>query len=311
MLGVTLQQLQCLEAVAAEGGLQAAAQRLGRTHPSVSAAIRGLEAQLGVTLFDRSGYRMSLTDQGRAVLVAAQGVLRQLAALKTHAAQLALGQETALRVVIGDLSPLPATLSLLRDFFAETPATRLDLMFEALAGPAERLFDDEADLIFHHVDKTDPRVEFVDLARVRLIPVCAADYPPAQAPGAVTPERVRDWTQCVIRDSARRAETPSYYLIEGSRRLTVSDQLMKLEVILQGMGWGHMPDFLVDAEIAAGRLRSLASRDFPGGRVELVAARRSDRPHGPVAQRLWGRLQALAAPAKTPDAGARPEESSP
>src|ERR1700761_8609401 len=100
MHGVTLQQLQCLDAVAAEGGLQAAAQRLGRTHPSVSAAIRALEAQLGVTLFDRSGYRMSLTAPGRAVLDEAQVLLRQLATLKTHAAQLALGEETALRVVI-------------------------------------------------------------------------------------------------------------------------------------------------------------------------------------------------------------------
>jgi len=297
MQGVTLQQLQCLDAVAAAGGLQAAAERLGRTHPSVSAAIRALEAQLGVTLFDRGGYRMTLTGQGRAVLAQAQAVLGQLAALKTHAAQLALGEEPALRVVIGDLSPLPATLGLLRGFFAEAPATRLDLMFEALAGPAERLFGDEADLIFHHVDKADPRVEFVDLATVRLIPVCAVDYPPALAPGPVTPDRVRDWTQCVIRDSARRTPPRDYYLIEGSRRLTVSDQLMKLQVILQGMGWGHMPDFLVEADLTAGRLRSLASRDFPGGEVALVAARRRDRPHGPVAQRLWARLRAGVDPA--------------
>src|ERR1700744_1793820 len=240
MMNVTVQQLQCLDAVADAGGVQAAALRLGRTHPSVSSAIRGLEAQLGLNLFDRSGYRMSLTAEGRVVLEEARGVLRQLATLKTHAAQLALGEETALRVGIGDLSPLPATLGLLRDFFAET-TTRLDLMFEALAGPAERLHADQADLIFHFIDKADPRLEFIDLGEVRLIPVCAAGYAPARSADVITAEHVRHWTQCVIRDTAQAGTGSSYYLIDGARRITVSDQLMKLEVILQGMAWGHMP----------------------------------------------------------------------
>ncbi|HEY1606009.1 MAG TPA: LysR family transcriptional regulator [Allosphingosinicella sp.] len=307
MLGVTIQQLQCFEAVADQGGLQAAARKLGRTHPSLSAAIRALESQLGLTLFDRGGYRMILTDEGGVVLEEARTLLRRLSALKTHAAQLALGEETRLRVVIGDLCPLPATLSLLRDFFAEAPSTRLDLAFEALGGPAERLFEDEADLIFHHVDKADPRLEFVDLGDVRLIPVCAAGYGPAQIAGPITAERVGEWTQCVIRDSARVGEGANYYLVGGARRLTVSDQLMKLEVILQGMGWGHMPAFLVEEKLADGCLRSLACEAFPGGRLALVAARRRDRPHGPVSQRLWARLSSLACQPRrngpSPDAG--------
>src|SRR5207302_10250791 len=114
------------------------------------------ELQLGLRLFDRKGYRATLTPQGRSFHRRARVFLGDLAALRTHAAQLAMGEESELSVVIGDVSPLPETLGLLRRFFDACPATRLHLHFEAIAGPWERLFDGEADLIIHHVDKSDP-----------------------------------------------------------------------------------------------------------------------------------------------------------
>ena len=58
---------------------------------------------------------------------------------------------------------------------------------------------------------------------------------------------------------------------------------MKKELILQGMGWGHMPRFLIARELQAGKLHSISGRYLKGGRVELVAARRRQAPHGPVA----------------------------
>jgi hypothetical protein len=58
---------------------------------------------------------------------------------------------------------------------------------------------------------------------------------------SITPEQMRDYTQCVIRDTARQWLARNYYLAEGARSWMVSDQLMNRELILQGMGWGHMP----------------------------------------------------------------------
>jgi DNA-binding transcriptional LysR family regulator len=75
----------------------------------------------------------------------------------------------------------------------------------------------------------------------------------------------------------------------------VSDLLMKREIILQGMGWGHMPGFLIEQDLRAGRLLSIAGRHLRGGRAELVAARRADPPHGPVADRLWRYIPERAA----------------
>jgi DNA-binding transcriptional LysR family regulator len=178
-------------------------------------------------------------------------------------------------------------LGLLRRFFEDCPSTRLHLQFEALSGPWERLFDGEADLILHHIDKSDPRLDSIDLGAVQLIPVVAPGFLPFPISGSITPEQMRDHPQCIIRDSARHSPARDYYLLEGARSWTVSDQLMKREIILQGMGWGHMPDFLIEPDLRAGRLLSIAGRHLRGGRIDLVAARQATKPHGPIADRLW------------------------
>jgi DNA-binding transcriptional LysR family regulator len=287
MDGVTIHQLQCFDAVVSEGGFQAGAEKLRRSHSTVFTAIKNLEDQLGLKLLDREGYRVALTDAGRSFHGRARVFLHELSLLRNHASQLAMGEETELRIVIGDVCPPAEILALLHRFFADHPATRLHLHFEAISGPWERLFDDEADLIIHHVDKSDTRIDFIDLFAGKLIPVVAPNFLPFPISQDITPEQMRDYVQCVIRDTARRAPRRDYYLVEGARVWTVSDQLMKKELILQGMGWGHMPTFMVAEELRDGRLVSIAGKHLRGGTGEVVAARRSDRPQGPVASRLW------------------------
>jgi DNA-binding transcriptional LysR family regulator len=287
MDGLTIHQLQCFDAVVVEGSFQAAADKLHRTHPSVFTAVKNLEAQVGLALFDREGYRVTLTAAGRSFHQRTRVFLAELGALRSHATQLAMGEEGELSVVIGDLSPLPEILGLLRRYFDACPGTRLNLHFEAISGPWERLLDGEADLIFHHIDKSDARFEFIDLCAVQVIPVAAPGFLPFAVSDAITPEQMRDHVQCVIRDTARHSAPRSYFLIEGARQWTVSDQLTKKELILRRMGWGHMPEFLIAEELRDGRLEALTGRHFAGGRAEIVAARARTRPHGPIAQRLW------------------------
>src|SRR5262249_19151975 len=150
---------------------QAAAVKLNRTHPTIFTAVKNLEAQLGLALLDRSDYRVALTAAGRSFHERARILLHDAHALRQYATQLAVGEESALTVVIGDLCPLAETLALLRRFFEGCPQTRLHLHFEAISGPWERLFAGEADLIIHHIDKGDTRLEFIDLYTVEVVPV--------------------------------------------------------------------------------------------------------------------------------------------
>jgi DNA-binding transcriptional LysR family regulator len=130
---------------------------------------------------------------------------------------------------------------------------------------------------------------------MRLIPVVAPGFLRFPISPSITPEEMRDYVQCVIRDTARRSSPRDYYLVEGARSWTVSDQLMKKELIVQGMGWGHMPHYLIERELSDKKLLPITGEYFKGGQVELVAARRRDAPHGPIANRLWQFIRDQAA----------------
>jgi DNA-binding transcriptional LysR family regulator len=290
MLPLTLAQLRTLDAIVSEGSLQAAATKLGRTHPTLHTALNAMEQAIGFKLFDRNAYRLALTRDGAAFLDRARRVLSEMDDLQTFAAHVAAGDESELRVVVGDLSPLPRMLGLLKGFFGGHPQTRLHLQFETLSGPWDLLAGDKVDLILHHVLDGDARFETLRLGRVTLVPVAAPGFLPFPI-AAATVERMRELVQCVIRDSAAKPDPRSYFVLDGARTCTVSDQMMKKEVIVQGLGWGHMPDYLVADELANGRLISFANQCFQGSVVHLVAARKVGKPHGPIAAKLWDTLR--------------------
>jgi DNA-binding transcriptional LysR family regulator len=63
-----LSLLETFRTIAQEGSFSRAGQKLLRTQPAVSLALKRLEAELGVTLIDRTTKSLSLTDAGRLLL---------------------------------------------------------------------------------------------------------------------------------------------------------------------------------------------------------------------------------------------------
>ncbi|RQP24211.1 LysR family transcriptional regulator [Piscinibacter terrae] len=289
----TLADLECLAAVAEEGSLQAAATKLHRTHPAVHATLKKLEHNTGIALLDREGYRIRLSEAGKAFHREAQELLHKASHLEALAQQLGGGEETDLKVVIGDLTPVPPVLRHLKRFFAACPRTRLHLHFEALSGPWERLLAGEADFIVHHIDKSDSRFEWQDLQAVTLVPVAARDYLPFPVSKNLGPEQMKPFVQVIIRDSAS-AEGRNYFVVPGAHSWTVADQQTKKDLIVHGMGWGHMPLHLIERELRAGKLLSLEGRHFKRSKLELVVARRRGAASGRVARQLWQSFAELA-----------------
>ncbi len=60
---------------AALGSFSAAARKLRKSQSTISTAIANLEADLGLTLFDRQARQPVLTDHGRRVLAHVQEIL--------------------------------------------------------------------------------------------------------------------------------------------------------------------------------------------------------------------------------------------
>ena len=77
-------QLEVFLSVAREGSFSRAAEKLYRTQPAVSQAVRKLEAELGESLFDRSSRDGTLTDAGRVLQEYAQKLMNLRA--EAHAA---------------------------------------------------------------------------------------------------------------------------------------------------------------------------------------------------------------------------------
>ncbi|MCB1801874.1 MAG: LysR family transcriptional regulator [Gammaproteobacteria bacterium] len=83
-----LYQLNTFVRIAQEGSLTRAAELLFTSQPAISAQIKALEEELGLTLFERSARGMQLTAKGEALYQQAVATLDAAARLKADAQQL-------------------------------------------------------------------------------------------------------------------------------------------------------------------------------------------------------------------------------
>ena len=72
-----MKQLKHFLAVADEGGISAAARRLGLTQPALSRQIKALEDDLGVTLLDRGARSFALTPAAETLMADARKLLEE------------------------------------------------------------------------------------------------------------------------------------------------------------------------------------------------------------------------------------------
>ena len=109
-----LRHLRAFVTIADAGGVARAGARLHVSQPALSRQIRALEAELGLTLFDRIGRRVQLSVQGEDLLRRSRRLLDDAAALGERARALGRGHSGVLRV-----GATPQVLeSLLADFVA-------------------------------------------------------------------------------------------------------------------------------------------------------------------------------------------------
>lgn len=298
--GLTLDQIRTFVTVADAGSFRAAAARLYRVQSGVSVAIANLEAQLGVTLFDRSGHRPALTHEGQVLLGAARDILLRVDTLRARARGLGDALELELSVVVDTLFPTYLVGLAIARMQARYGSVRVRVAVEPLGGPLLALKEQRCNLaVMVGEDFRDPRIGFKALSSLSQVAVVAATHPLAGMGEAemIGIAELADHLQIVLSDPTPISGGRDFGVI-SPQTCRVNSQDAKHALILAGVGWGRLPAWLVQRDLDEGRLvRLRADALGRGGAVvsEVYLAHRLDAPLGPAARALAEALVALSA----------------
>lgn len=149
MSKIELRLLRYFVAVAEEGHLTKAAQRIGIQQPPLSQQIRHLEEELGVTLFKRLPRGMELTECGEALLGDAYKIFAQVETSIAGVRRVAQGETGHLSIGFTESASLhPFVPGLLRAFRETSPEVSMQVEELNTPGLAQALLDKKLDAGF-------------------------------------------------------------------------------------------------------------------------------------------------------------------
>lgn len=285
---LTLDQMRTFVTVAEAGSFRSGAARLKRAQSAVSNAVANLEGQLGVSLFDRSGHRPTLTDEGTALLANVRDILLRVDAMRARARSLSRGLELELSVTVDSLFPIAKVGAALRHVQSVYPAVGLRAAVESLGGPVAALIEKRTTLaILVGEDFRDPRIDLEAISAIDQVAVVAAAHPLTALRGSdhVDLSAIRDHLQIVTADPTPLSQGRSFGVL-SQQVCRVSTQEAKHALILAGLGWGRLPVWQIERDLAEGRLVHLATKALGRGSrlsTEAYIGRRLDEPFGPAA----------------------------
>lgn len=290
----TFDQLRLFLAVVETGSFAAAGRLLHRAVSVVSYGIANLEAQLGVSLFDREGTRRpQLTEAGRAVLAEARTVASGVDALRAKVKGLLDGLEAEVNLAVDVIYSSDLLAPILHAFSDAFPTVALRLHVEALGGVMALVLDGRATIgVSGPLDVDTDGIDRVAAGMVEMVPVAAPGHPLA-GHGPLPPGAGRDHVQLVLTDRSPLTAGRDFSVV-SLRTWRLADLGAKHALLREGIGWGNMPVPMVAADLAAGTLVRLDMPDHTGGVYRLSAIWRRDVPPGPAASWLVRRFVACA-----------------
>ena len=258
MAQITFKQLETFVQVADLASFRRAAERLNTTQPNISTRIAGLEGQLGLKLMDRDAGSIRLTPVGRSLLTKARKVLAAMdgfiaAAGEDHLFEGALRLGVTEMIVHSWLGPF------LRALKARFPGIDVELTVDVSANLSPVLFSRGLDLTLQSGPFGRHSTGGTDLGAFPLVWVAAPSLGFAGRPLSL-----RDIAQQPVLTHARgtlpyeqlRDHIASHPEVDV--RLVPSSNLAAcLQMTLDGLGVACLPEVMLQAPLADGRLQRL------------------------------------------------------
>lgn len=235
-------QLRIFQAVAEEGSITRAAERLHRVPSNLSTRLKQLEEQLGVELFVRERQRLQLSPAGKVLL----DYTGKLFALRDQACAAVMGGQPAGDFVLGTLYSTAAIHlpALLARYHKQYPAVNLQVQ----SGPSGELLEG---LVSGRLDAAlvdgPPQLAGIDgvpLCEERLVLISEADHPPIHSAKDVEGRAVFTFRHgCAYR--ARLEAWFVHYQAAMGRAMEIESYQGMLACVIAGSGVALMSESML------------------------------------------------------------------
>jgi DNA-binding transcriptional LysR family regulator len=269
MKRIALYHLETLTWIARLGTFRAAAERLNTTQPAISARVREAEEQLGVALFQRDGRRMALTARGRLLIQLCEPLWTALEQALCEVGDFA-GAKGAVRIGSGEIAAASCLPRFLYDVEQGLPGVTLEVELDLTARMLQQLLSGERDIVFMAGPIANPGIRTAAIGSVDLAWVAGRNV--ATAGGFATPLPV--WT---LPDHSPihgvTLETLAMHNIRYRSINSCNNVRTLIEIVADGGGAAVLPETMVRAELASGRLVEILPR--PERKLHFEVAIRS------------------------------------
>lgn len=275
---ITLDALRVLDAIERKGSFGAAAEALFKVPSALTYTIQKLEADLGISLFDRSKQRAQLTAAGRLLLEQGRQLLHTASAIEEAVQQLESGWETQLHIAIDTVLPLAPLLQQINAFNLLDKRVAITISEEVLGGTWDALIAKRCDLaIGASGDLPKGIFEYRLMGEVEFVFAVAKEHPLCLHKGPVDAAAISAFPTVIIADSSLSAPARSSGLLESRQVIRVANAAAKIQAQVLGVGVGFLPRHLIHNEIAAGDL-IIMDCSVPRPNIPLYIAWRKNNP---------------------------------
>lgn len=283
---MTFEQLLVFHTIVRTGSFKAASNEMHKTQPAISFSIKKLEEELQVELFDRSAYRPTLTDHGRALYERSLKIMQGMAELESMSKSFQQKEEPEISISLDGVCLKPDVLKLLKSFSDDHPYTKLNLSFDILSEAERKVTSKEALFGITHFVSEKSHLELVPVTKVTMVPVINREL--YKEKKVKSQKDLLGIDQIVVGD--KNPTGASFGLLEEGKKWRMLDINFKHDIILAGLGWGHLPIHAVEREIKDKKIIVLNFEDIHPRDLEIYLIRLKKHQFGPVAKMLWEEL---------------------
>ncbi len=302
---IGIRHLQAFIEVARSGSFTRAAGHLHLTQSALTATIKQLEQDAGLTLFDRTTRRVVLSAEGERFLPVAERLCSDFTAALTDLrarAQLQQGHVS----VAGSPSVVTRLLpSALLQFRSQYPSIQVNIRDESAGSLEQRVLNNEVDFAIAGNHSQQPELDYAPLIRDRYGLVVPSDHPLANLRALHWQQVPNDNLLLLSEDTGIRAQLSRFSqngqipIKLDQVQIEVSNPAGMAALISQGLGVSLLPALAADVHSFAGL--TFIPLDKPVIEREICIITRSGRALSPAAASLLktvrGHLTQISLPA--------------